>query len=73
MVYQQLSDRRRVPERPGAGKASGKARITGILGGRKFTCDVVVKNKPDRMALNYNKVIDYIEKHGKKIRMETVY
>ena len=47
-------------------KRPGKARFTGILGGRKFTCDVVVKNKPDRMALNYNKVIDYIEKHGKK-------
>ena len=47
-------------------KRPGKARITGELGGRKFTCDVVVKNKPDRMALSYSKVIQYIEKNGKK-------
>lgn len=50
-------------------KRPGKARITGQLGGRKFTCDVVVKNKPApdrRVAQNYEKLFSYMKKKGLK-------
>lgn len=49
-------------------KKPGKARITGVLGGKKFTCDVTVKNKPakpSKMSQDYKTVINYVNKYGR--------
>ena len=49
-------------------KKPGKARITGVLGGKKFTCDVTVKKKPSKpsqLSQNYTIVINFINKYGK--------